>query len=176
MGKIHLQRNLCRYASQLKTMNPEAYSDLDILFFQWNADVSRVEPQDDGDIPPLAAQGPSDLAALADFLRAARGDDGRALRVLVLSDGNFSKEDIAGLAKERDRPPGLLLRTVAVGADANLSKLAEIASNGRFYLAEDIAAAVDEAAFGSDEPVIPPESANQIKFPPTSSEEDDLNA
>jgi len=162
MGKIHLQRNLCRYASQLKTLNL-VYSNLDMLFFQWSAEVARIRPDDDGDIPPLTARGPSDLGALADFLREARGE-GRALRALVLSDGNFSKADADGLAQKLGSLPGLRLLAVAIGADADLVRLDKIASNGRCYLAEDIAAAVSDAAFGLEGRVSAPASASQIIF------------
>ena len=161
MGKIHLQRNLCRYANQLKTLNL-VFSNLNMLFFQWNAEVARIRPDDDGDIPPLAARGPSDLGALAAFLRETR-DEGRTLRALVLSDGNFSSE--ADWSKELGNPPGWRLRTVAVGADADLLRLREIASNGRCYQAEDIATAVNDAAFGPDGPVREPASADQIISP-----------
>jgi len=150
MGKIHLLRNLCRYASRLKTLNPQVHSNLNMLFFQWSAEVAKVTPED-GDIPPLSARGPSDLGALAAFLREARGED-RALRALVLSDGHFSRAEAEDLAQELGSRPRVRLRAVAVGADADLTRLKKISSNGRVYRAEDIASAVSDAAFGLDGP------------------------
>ncbi len=55
MGKIHLQRNLCRYVAQLRLIDQEKCSGLDIRYYQWARDVSEVVLQNDGDFPALTA-------------------------------------------------------------------------------------------------------------------------
>ena len=42
MGKIHLQRNLCRYAAQLRLIDQEKYADFDIRFYQWAQNISEI--------------------------------------------------------------------------------------------------------------------------------------
>ena len=161
MGKIHLQRNLCRYAAQLRGIDQEKYADLDIRFYQWAQDVSEVTLQSDGDIPALNAEGSSNLCVLSDFLSQHLNDTGRA-RILILSDGNFLNSDIVSFQNQLDTLTDLIIRTVAVGADADLLKLKKISTNNTVYLSENIASAIDSTIFGSDEPLTAPASTAQI--------------
>jgi hypothetical protein len=161
MGKIHLQRNLCRYAAQLRGIDQEKYADLDIRFYQWAQDVSEVTLQSDGDIPALNAEGSSNLCVLSDFLSQHLNDTGRA-RILILSDGNFPNSDIVSFQNQLDTLTDLIIRTVAVGADADLLKLKKISTNNTVYLSENIASAIDSTIFGSDEPLTAPASTAQI--------------
>lgn len=163
MGKIHLQRNLCRYAAQLKMIDQGKYSDVDIRFFQWAAEVSEIVIQDDGDIPALTPKGSSDLIALSDFL-SARLSNGQMLRAIILSDGNFANSDISSFQKQLTTFPDLLLLTIATGADADLLKLKKISSNNSVYLSENISAAINSTILGTDERVVAPGSASQIKL------------
>ncbi|WP_201283029.1 hypothetical protein, partial [Klebsiella pneumoniae] len=68
MGKIHLQRNLARYAIQMPGLAQEKCTDFVIRLYQWHQDISEVTLQSDGDIPSLTAKGSSSLAELSDFL------------------------------------------------------------------------------------------------------------
>ena len=99
MGKIHLQRNLCRYAAQLRGIDQQKYADLDIRFYQWAQDISEVTIQSDGDIPSLNAEGSSNLCDLYDFLSQYLNDSGSA-RILILSDGNFTNSDIVSFKNQ----------------------------------------------------------------------------
>jgi hypothetical protein len=162
MGKIHLQRNLCRYAAQLRLIDQEKYSGSDIRFYQWAQNISEVALQSDGDIPALNAEGSLNLCVLSDFLSQHLKDIGRT-RILIMSDGNFSNSDISSLKKKLSSFPDLIIRTVAVGADADLLKLKKISTNNTVYLSENIASAIDCTIFGSDEQLVaPPVSAAQI--------------
>jgi len=58
--------------------------------------------------------------------------------------------------------PDLIIRTVAVGADADLLKLKKISTNNSVYLSENISSAIDSTIFGSDEPLTAPVSTAQI--------------
>lgn len=160
MGKIHLQRNLCRYLMQLPSIDQKKYLGVDIHFYQWIHNVSEVYLQSDGDIPAFNAVGSSNLRVLADFLSQHLNDTEQA--ILILSDGNFSNSDISSFQKELSSYPDLIIRTVAVGADADLWKLKKISTNSSVYLSENIASAIDSTIFGSDELLIAPVSTAQI--------------
>lgn len=161
MGKIHLQRNLCRYAAQLRLIDQEKYSGSDIRFYQWAQNVSEVVLQSDGDIPALNAEGSSKLCVLSDFLSQYLNDTGRSM-VLILSDGNFPNSDIVSFQNQLGTFTDLIIRTVAVGADADLLKLKRISTNNSVYLSENIASAIDSTIFGSDEPLTAPASTARI--------------
>ncbi len=82
--------------------------------------------------------------------------------VLVMSDGNFPNSDIVSFQNQIGTFTNLVIRVVAVGADADLLKLKKISTNNSVYLSENIASAIDSAIFSSDEPLIAPESTIQI--------------
>ena len=171
MGKIHLQRNLCRYAAQLRLIDQEKYSGADIRFYQWAQNVSEVALQSDGDIPALNAEGSSNLFVLSGFLSEHLKDAGRPM-VLILSDGNFSNSDIVSFQNQLSTFPDLIIRTVAVGADADLLKLRKLSTNNTVYLSENIPSAIESTIFGSDEPLTAPVSTTQIlQSEPAESEE-----
>ncbi len=161
MGKIHLQRNLYRYVMHLPFIDKEKYLGLDVQFYQWAQNVSEVYLQSDGDIPAFNAEGSSNLGTLVDFLSQNSNAIGIE-RVLILSDGNFSNLDISSFQNQLSSYPDLIIRTVAVGADADLWKLKKISTNNRVYLSENIASALDSTIFGSDELVTAPPSTAQI--------------
>lgn len=161
MGKIHLQRNLCRYAAQLRRIDHEIYSGVDILFYQWAQNFSEVALQSDGDIPALTADGCSNLCVLSDFLSQHLKDTGRSM-VLILSDGNFPNSDIVSFQNKLGTFTDLIIRTVAVGADADMLKLKKISTNNTVYLSENISSAIDSTIFGADEPLTAPAATAQI--------------
>lgn len=162
MGKIHLQRNLVRYAIQVPSLAQENCTDFVIRLYQWHQDISDITLQSDGDIPSLTAKGSSSLAELSDFLSQHVYKSGVA-RVLILSDGNFPSSDTINFQNQLCTFPDLIIRTVAVGADADLLKLRKLSTNNTVYLPENIASAMNSTLFGSDEPVTAPVSAAQIQ-------------
>jgi len=155
---------LCRYAAQLRLIDQEKYSDTDIHFYQWAQNISEIVLQSDGDIPALNAEGSSNLCVLSDLLSQYLNDTGR-LMVLIQSDGNFPNSDIVSFQNQLSAFPDLIIRTVAVGADADLLKLRKLATNNTVYLSENIASAIESTIFGSDEPLAAPLSINQILQP-----------
>ena len=160
MGKIHLQRNLCRYISQLKMIDQEKYASLKIHFYQWARNFSEFSLKSNGETPTLA-QGSSNLCILSDFLSQHSSETGK-LMVLILSDGNFPNSDVVDFKNHLGKLTGPIIRTVAVGADADLLKLKKISTNNTVYLSENIASAIDSTIFGSDEPLTTPVSTDQI--------------
>lgn len=161
IGKIHLQRNLCRYAAQLRLIDQEKCSGSDIRFYQWAQNISEVVLQSDGDIPALNAEGSSNLCGLSSFFSKKKNDKGK-VRILILSDGNFDRDDYKAFLGWKKESKLLLIRTVAVGSDADLLKLQKISTNNRVYLAENIASAIENTIFGSDVPFSKPTFLSHI--------------
>lgn len=162
MGKIHLQRNLCRYVNQLRLIDQEKYAGVDIRFYQWTQTISEIALQSDGDIPALNAEGSSKLCALSDFLQHL--NDTENARVLILSDGNFDYDDYKSFLEWKKENKLPLIRSVAVGVDSDLLKLRKISTNDSVYLAENIASAIESTIFGSDAPLVTPVSTAQIRL------------
>jgi hypothetical protein len=172
MGKIHLQRNLCRYAAQIQGIDQEKYADLEIRFYQWAQDISEIAIQSDGDIPLLNTEDSSSLNVLSDFLSKILNATRKPI-VLILSDGNVPNSDISGFQKRLSSLSDLIIGTVAVGADADLLKLKKISTNNRVHLSENISSAIDSALFSIDVHLTAATSTAQImQSEPIKSEED----
>ncbi|MGI2014864.1 hypothetical protein [Shewanella oncorhynchi] len=161
MGKIHLQRNLSRYAVQLREIDQEKYKDLNIRLFLWEQNIYEITMQNDRDVPALTANGSASLNALSNFL-SNNPTETEISRFLILSDGNFSNSDIVSFQNRHGAFSDLLIRSVAVGADADLLKLKKISTNNTVYLSENIASAIDSAIFGFDMLRTAPVSVDQI--------------
>jgi hypothetical protein len=161
MGKIHLQRNLCRFANQLRKIDQEKYTGVGISFYVWGLNVSRVIPEESGDIPAFVSEGTLNFSALVNHL-SKHLSEVEDLRVLILSDGNFERKGITNFTKWKSDHEKLLIRTVAIGADANLFNLKKISSNETVFEAENIASAINATIWGTDEPMPTPESIAQI--------------
>lgn len=161
LGKIHIQRNLCRYVAQLQLIDQEKYANIDIRFYQWAQDISEIAVQSDGSITTLNTQGSSSLNILSDFLFQNLNSTERS-KILILSDGNFSNSNILSFHSQLSSISDLIIRTVAVGADADLIKLKKFSTNNSVYLSEDITSAFDCIFFESDEQLAVPISTDQI--------------
>lgn len=175
MGKLHLQKNLCRYATQLQLLDRDKYSDLDIHFYQWTQNVTEINLQNGGNLSGLFAQGSSSLMAFSDFILKYLNDSPK-LRILILSDGNFDRNDYNSFLKWKEDQDNLLLRTVAIGADADLRKLKKISTNNNVYLSENITSAIDCTIFGTDKHIDSPESIADIRRPEKLEQEEDWDA
>lgn len=161
MGKIHLQRNLCRYATQLDYVSPERYAGVKIHIYQWAQKISEIKLEKNGDLPVLSA---TDVACLKELSVCISDNlsDSKETRILILSDGNFSSSDILDLKSQFDNTSGVIIRTVAVGADANQLSLKKLSTNNTVHLAENISSAIDSALFSMDDPLISPASTAEI--------------
>jgi len=129
--------------------------------FQWAHDISEFSLQRDGDIPPFNAEGSSNLSELTDIL-SQKMNHAEILRVLILSDGSFNHDDYEKFLNWKQQQKRLLIRTVAVGADADLFKLEKISTNKTVQRSENIATAIDRAAFDFNEPLSAPAITTQI--------------
>jgi len=117
--------------------------------------------QSDGAITNLNTRCSSSLNISCDFLFQNLNSTERS-KVLILSDGNFSNSNILSFHSQLSSISDLIIRTVAVGADADLMKLKKVSTNNSVYLSEDIASAFDCVFFESDEQLAIPISTDQI--------------
>ena len=161
MGKIHLQRNLCRFISQLHEVDAERYAGVKLDCYGWGSSLSKITIDESGDVPQLEPTGQLNFNALSDFLSRLSGE-GRIQNVLIFTDGLFDRDDLAGFTEWKMNNDHPSLRTVAVGADANLLNLKKVSSNESVYLAENIGIAINNTIWGSDTKVDPPQSISQI--------------
>ena len=97
-------------------------------------------------------------------------------KLLLLSDGFFNSSDLRDFQAQRSSCSNVLIRAVAVGADAQLQKLSKLSSNGSVFLSENIASAIDSTLFGNDERTSAPASTAQIKQEDLEDSEDDWDA
>lgn len=169
MGKIHLQRHLCRYVSRVARFQPDIYAGTEVRLYQWGETVSLIAQQPNGDIPELQAAGSADIVALSHFLSTQ--PDGQNQSLLILSDGNFSQQELLHFQQQCAKSPTVRVRAVAVGADADLLTLRKMATNDTVYLAEDISQAMNSALLEADVPFSPPVPARF--FPLDLDEEED---
>ena len=74
----------------------------------------------------------------------------------------FPNSNIVSFQNQLSTFSDLIIRTVAVGADADLLKLKKISTNNSVHLSENISSAIDSTIFGSDESLNAPVSTAQI--------------
>ena len=125
MGKAHLLRNLIRCVSELPAIDEIKYSGSDFPFFRWSSSVSRLIFQDNGDVPVIEPQGRADLNSLIYMLEQLLIAE-QNINILFLSDGNFSSSSITDFRKRLEPESGLIIRTIAVGPDADTLKLEKL--------------------------------------------------
>ena len=102
--------------------------------FTWQDAVTQVQ-----DLNTVKPAGRSDVHALYNFIT-----DSEHTRFLLISDGNFAPSS-------EFKSSGKLIRTLALGADADLRHLQQLSTNGTVYLAENVRAAFNSASYDYDE-------------------------
>ncbi|MDB4542834.1 VWA domain-containing protein [bacterium] len=161
MGKIHLQWNLCRFIRELDTINPIFQSDADFRIFQWNSKIGELELEANGDITTTVPVGASDLVVLSSMLETHLVKNHR-LNVLILSDGYFNSSMLNHFNRWLKDHPDISIRTVAIGADANLHSLKHLSTNNDVYFPEDIPAAIESMVYDFGSSTLPPTDLEHI--------------
>lgn len=162
MGKYLLERNLCRFIYQLVEYENHRYTSIDVRFFTWSESVSEIAYREDEGFFKIVPNGIADLDVLQKFFSTFNGNI-ESTHILILSDGCFNDNQLSRYCTSIEDVPGLTIRSVAIGADANLERLKKLSSNKSVFLAENINSAVFSAVFGSDVGVPPPELSKDIK-------------
>ena len=125
LGKRRTAVNLVRAVKWL---------DRDAEIFTWQDTITQTQ-----DLDAVKPAGKSDVHTLYDFIT-----NSEHTRFLLISDGNFDPSITL-------KPSGKLIRTLALGADADLRTLQKLSTNGTVYLAENVRAAFDAASYDYDE-------------------------
>lgn len=162
MGKHLLERNLCRFIYQFVEYESNKYSSIDVRFFMWSEFVSEIAYSEDEGFFSIVPNGIADLDVLQRFFSTFNGNI-ESTHILILSDGCFSDNQLSRYSTFVMDVPGLTIRAVAIGADANLERLKKLSSNKSVFLPENINSAVFSAVFGSDVRVPPPDLSQDIK-------------
>lgn len=159
LGKIMIVRNLLAYIRERMRLSPNCQFWNSLQLIIWGENTSIVELTVDHDLPHWEAKGKSNSQQLIQILNAHLSD--QLERVLLLSDGNFTRDEFNILQKWLQSRPNVSLRTVAVGADASLIKLEKLTGSWRPFLAENISQAVSNWPV-SDKLASPPIALQEI--------------
>lgn len=163
MGKHLLEMNLCRHIYQLFEYETNKYSSIDVRFYTWSESVFEIAHNEDKFNFKIVPNGIADLDVLQKYFSTFTGNI-ESTHILILSDGCFSDNQLSRYSTFVKDVPGLTIRAVAIGADANLERLKKLSSNKSVFLPENINSAVFSAVFGSDVRVPPPDLSQDIKI------------
>ena len=154
MGKLMLARNLISYIRESSYLMAEEFPFGDIYSFLWNDGVYTVDLLNDNEIPCFNAAGKIDMDKLVKLLEH-EVSAGLLQNLIILSDGNFSKDAIKTFCLWRKENPDINVHTVSIGADASSFNLKELATNKKVIHSEDISTIIQSFYYGncSDVPV-----------------------
>jgi hypothetical protein len=160
-GKNHIMRNICLCIIQLRKYDPEKFKNVEFQFYKWNTIIEKVEVNKEDGFPLHMTEKHSDLEVLSVFLDESDVEL-LPLRILILTDGNFTNSELQKFEKRWIDNEKLLIRTVAVGADSNLQKLRRLSMGNKSYLSENITAALISVLHDSGKKVSRPLSLDNL--------------
>ena len=155
MGKRFLLRYLCRFINTLHKVYPQKYSTAKFSFFTWGESIEKIEIADDVPVLEIA-----NSSKLMDIISFCEKNNSTIQKVLLFSDGYVDLDDFKKFKKENK--DNVLIQTIAVGEDSNLSKLKEISSTNTVYLAENVGTAIDNLLFNCLTDISPIKSFDDI--------------
>lgn len=154
LGKWMLARNLVAAVREQPRLSPETWPLGGIRCFLLGVELVEqgLEPEDE--LPQREPTGAATLASMQDGL-SKLVEECDHLRVLVLSDGRFGRDEVLAFRRWRGAHTGFSVRCISVGADADVLALRSLADPGGVFLAEDIHAALDGWPPGGAAPPLP---------------------
>jgi hypothetical protein len=145
LGKSLLARNLVSFIREF-TQPPLGTRIAAMRLFHWHDSIIPVALQECSDVPSLPPGKKADLDQLK-VLFTLELDNDEHVRAILLSDGNFSRDQLKSFGIWRREHPHLILQPVAIGSDSWMTALKELSSSDRVYNPEDIAAAINSIFF-----------------------------
>ncbi len=139
-GKRMLMRNLLTYLLQLEQIFPDnlPFGGLEVI--EWGESAQPVELDSDYEVRPFQCAGKTSASALVSLLTQPF-EPGSQPRLLLFSDGNWDRDELGRLMEWRRLSPGFMFRIIAVGSDANIQKLRQLAGDLGAFLPEEVTAA-----------------------------------
>lgn len=131
-GKIMLMRGIARAVEQYVRFG---IADVEIKLISLNSGIKFIEWNPDDEFPDefFECDGSASFAALPDFLNLASDE-----KVLLLTDGCWSKEDIESFRLWKSKLPPDTVRLVKIGADyTQLLDSDGVFSTDEFFVALD---------------------------------------
>jgi len=172
MGKSLLQRNLMRFISELPIIDKEKYSDINFIFWSLNSSITELNIQKNKEFPVIVAENKVDLKLFSDKIKEIINKD-KNIYIIFLSDGVFSAASVNEFKNSIKEYSNLVLKTVAIGDDADLLELKKISTNDSVFKSEDITTAIDNLLFNLDCIESCPKSVEEIQFLKTENFDDD---
>lgn len=160
MGKAYLLVSLMRSADQLGLVSAERLPQVDLEFWSWGEVVSELSLSAEG-WTAVPGAGRADLAVLQAFIEQELAQHG-ACYCLILSDGHFVGGELKSFEQWRKKQVNLYAEVVAIGADANLVKLAKLGTGKRVYQANHMLVAIRHLLFGGKGRAALPQSIAEL--------------
>ncbi|AHV95631.1 vWA domain-containing protein [Paenibacillus sabinae] len=138
MGKLATAANMLAYVRACVRMRQGLFPFDRLTLLLWN-DETRVMALDPDEAPPvLTGVGSNSLTGLTEMLQRIVPDEAGKSRLLLLSDGNFSADELRGFKNWLIKRKRYDVRAVAVGMDADTAALKALTPGGRVYAAAEI--------------------------------------
>ena len=147
LGKAALARTLVDHIRETIRLSERSYTDdpskwPTIHVIIWSAETQLHTIGHFDELPPYEPQGRAQAEPLRGKLEQVVPTDSPAL-LMWLGDGYWGQDEIRILRRWRKTRPQLLIRVIAVGADADLRAMQRLADAGELFLAEDIGLALE---------------------------------
>lgn len=174
MGKLMLARNLISYINECVYLMADEFPFKKIQLFTWNDKVYPVDLSNGIEIPHFKATGKVDMDQLIELL-GREASTSLLQNVIILSDGNFSKNALNRFCVWRKANSNINIRVVAIGVDASHLNLKELATNNHAIPSEDISTVIQSFSYGIDSNVLLLHSIAEINLPSDTEDEEDCD-
>ena len=159
-GKIPVIRNALRCVREWSFFRSDSESDCRFVTVAWNHTVIPIDITQDTDIVLPRPEGTANFSELADFFPFFFQDEEQR-RLIFLSDGCYS-DDECGTFQHHCKKLNISVRSVAVGADADLFMLKKISTDGKVYHSTDLTAVIESLVYEQTNRSKPPTFCSEV--------------
>ena len=129
-GKAMIMRGISRAAEQFIRFG---YADCDMKLILWNSEATYCDWNQENEFPDMQCCGSANASALCNLLGTINNG-----KILLLTDGWWSKNDSMTLRKWKNSLPTDTLRIIKIGGDAN-----PLLKGNDVFLTDDFLIALD---------------------------------
>ena len=159
-GKNMLIRNLLAYIRESFRFNNSNLKNNELKVISYAHKSQLILINNSEDTPQISFEGKTNVENLIELLHNEVKND-KTTRILFLTDGNFTNNEIKKFVEWRTIHPNLLMRSVAVGPDSSPQKLKKFTGDGTVYKSEEITIALKHWPI-KKEAIRPPLSVKDI--------------